>query len=128
MAVVIDVRETPWSYVPGYRAAALRAALAEQGIRYVHAQFAGNPKWIRQSARSHDECLAMYRAYLNKHPQIAKRLQAILEELSREGEKGCLFCYERHPEDCHRHILLEALGLEARVEHLDPDGAPRFVT
>ncbi len=70
----------------------------------------------------------MYRAYLNEHPQIAKRLQAILEELSREGEKGCLFCYERHPEDCHRHILLEALGLEARVEHLDPDGAPRFVT
>ena len=128
VSVVIDVRETPWSYVPAYRAATLRVVLAERGIRYLHAQFAGNPKWIRQSARSHEECLAMYRAHLNAHPRIAERLRALLEELSREGEKGCLLCYERHPEDCHRHILLEVLGLEARVEHLGPDGAPRFVS
>ena len=77
VSVVIDVRETPWSYVPAYRAATLRVVLAERGIRYLHAQFAGNPKWIRQSARSHEECLAMYRAHLNAHPQIAERLRAL---------------------------------------------------
>lgn len=125
--VVIDVRETPWSHIPGYRERALRAALAAEGIQYIHARFAGNPKQFRKTARSHAECLDMYRDHLKRHPEIAEQFASLLHDLGERDLKGCLLCYERHPEDCHRQLLLEALGLGASVEHIASEGAPRLL-
>jgi uncharacterized protein (DUF488 family) len=125
--VVIDVRETAWSHVPAYRSSTLARALAAKGIQYVHAQFAGNPKRLRDAAESHEECLELYREYLEENPDIALQFADLLRELGKQNLRGCLLCYERHPDDCHRHLLLEAVGIEETVGHIDPNGAPRFL-
>jgi uncharacterized protein (DUF488 family) len=49
IAVLVDVRETPWSHKPGFSKAPLAAALEADGIEYLHAAFAGNPKWLRDA-------------------------------------------------------------------------------
>lgn len=124
---VIDVRETPWSYVSDYRAKNLEATLADAGIRYVHAQFAGNPKKLRREAASHAEILELYRAYLHKNPDLLRDFVALVEELTSNSQKVCLLCYERHPDDCHRSLLLEAAGWSGDAQHIGPEGAPRLL-
>jgi uncharacterized protein (DUF488 family) len=59
--VLVDVRETAWSHKPGFSKSGFATALAARGIEYVHADFAGNPKWLRSNANSHGECLEWYR-------------------------------------------------------------------
>lgn len=125
--VVVDVRETPWSQRPAYRKTALSKALGEAGIEYLHAPFAGNPKRLRREASSHAECLDMYSAYLAEHPEVRYQFSQLMSSLARTDRKACLLCYERHPHDCHRTRLLDAVGLTDGVEHLGTEGAPRFL-
>lgn len=127
---VVDVRETAWSYKPGFSKTAFEAALAARGIRYVHARFAGNPKAIRRNARSHDACLAAYRRYLGKKPDVIEQLDDVVTELHADGRRIALTCFERHPADCHRSIVADALAAFARwrVEHLAGDGCRRLAT
>jgi len=128
--VVVDVRETPWSYRREFAKGNLTARLAERCIEYVHAKFAGNPKAIRRSAESHREVLTSYRQHLEKNDDILWDFDALVGNLVREGKNVCLICYERHPEDCHRHIVLDGwmtrLGIAPDVLHLGPEGCARF--
>lgn len=130
--VVIDVRETPWSHKPGFSKSQLATYLGAQGIEYVHARFAGNPKRIRRDARTHDECLDNYEEYLKARPEIISRFDSLLVDLLSQGKNVCLVCYERHPGDCHRTILLDmwqdAVRSAPRISHLGPDGLPRLST
>lgn len=45
--VLIDVSETAWSHKKGFSKSAFAAAFSSVAIEYIHAQFAGNPKWLR---------------------------------------------------------------------------------
>lgn len=132
VTVVLDVRETPWSYRPGYSAKPLREALAEVGIEYEHARYAGNPKKLRKEASSHQHCLELYGDHLTENPEIIEQFDEWLQHRLNQGQNVCLLCYERHPADCHRAVLLyrwqAATGQETVIVHLDPDGAPRFTT
>lgn len=130
--IVLDVRETPWSYRPGYSAKPLREALAETGIEYHHARYAGNPKHLRREASSHQHCLDLYAKHLTSQPEILTQLDEWLKSKLAQGQVVCVLCYERHPADCHRAILLyrwQALSsYSADIVHLDPLGAPRFTS
>ena len=86
--VLIDVRETAWSHKPGFSKGALERALEAEGIAYVHAAFAGNPKWLRANADSHRECLERHaddchRAILAE--QWQERGPRRVEHLATEG-------------------------------------------
>lgn len=128
--LVVDVRETPWSYKRGFSKKQLEQALAEAGIEYLHLKFAGNPKKIRSAATSHSACLSAYDRHIQSQPALVERFAGYLSEWARSGVKACLLCYERHPDDCHRTVLLnralEVLGRSVDVQHLGPDGAERF--
>lgn len=128
--VLIDVRETPWSYKQDFRAAALRETLATHGIDYVHAKFAGNPKELRRKAESHEACLDLYAEHLVSAADILVKLSELLEGLWKKGRSPCLLCYERHPGDCHRSVLLSrwssASNGTLEVIHLGTSGAPRL--
>ena len=132
VTVVLDVRETPWSYRPGFSAKPLREALQAAGIDYEHARYAGNPKPLRRIAASHQHCLELYADHLEQQPDIVAQFDAWLQPRLAQGQSVCLLCYERHPADCHRAILLyrwqAQTGHDALIVHLDPDGAPRFTT
>lgn len=128
--LVVDVRETPWSHKRGFSKTKLREALREAGIDYVHLKFAGNPKALRRNASSHAACLADYDRHIQEQPGIISRFADQLRDWTGAGVKACLLCYERHPDDCHRAVLLnrvlEEMEVPVVVEHLGPEGAERF--
>lgn len=130
VSVVFDVRDTAWSYRKPYRSAALEAALAAAKIRYVHVPFAGNPRSIRRGASDHSEGLALYDQHLAASPKIVKMFSRILTEEWTSGGTPCVMCYERHPNDCHRSLLLARviprLTVKPALVHLETTGAPRL--
>lgn len=127
--VLVDVRETAWSHKPGFSKRALEAGLAEAGIDYVHAKFAGNPKRLRATARTHKECLDRYDRYLDQNPRIVEEFTLLVTRLQGDGKRVCVTCFERHPGDCHRGILAERWQEKQRqkVSHIAPAGCPRLV-
>lgn len=129
--LLVDVRETPWSHRRDYSKRRLSASLEADGIDYVHARFAGNPKELRRSAASHRECLDLYGEHVRANPEITAELDLLLREGLQCGRRICLFCYERHPDDCHRSLLIEQwismTALSVTVVHLGAEGAPRFL-
>ncbi len=131
VGALVDVRETAWSYKKGFSKSQLKQGLEEAGIEYVHAQFVGNPKAIRKAAATHEECLIAYSDYLSQHPELVEEFNVLIAEFERKGKSVCLMCYERHPDDCHRSIVLrywEAfVGDNVDARHLGVGGAPRFI-
>ncbi len=129
--VLVDVRETPWSRRSEYCKDALTFRLREIGIEYVHAKYAGNPRAIRRGAEGHADCLHAYAKYLSRNPSIVTELDEALGGRVRSGQNVCLLCYERHPDDCHRTILIGAWTAgrdwSPDVVHLAPDGARRLI-
>jgi uncharacterized protein (DUF488 family) len=127
--VVVDVRETAWSHKPGFSKTAFAAGLEAAGVAYVHLRVAGNPKWLREAAGDHAECLELYRSYVEHHPEVLASLSEALREQGVSHRRIALTCFERHPEDCHRGILAEAWAARHRGEvlHLGPDGCRRLI-
>jgi uncharacterized protein (DUF488 family) len=127
--VLIDVRETAWSHKPGFSKGSFSVALERAGIEYIHADFAGNPRWLRSNADSHNECLSWYRWYLDEYQEVIEAFDALLASLHAAGKTVCITCFERHAEDCHRSILAERWGqLGSRsVQHLATDGCERLL-
>jgi len=98
---VIDVRERPWSRKPGFSKTALAASLAEAGIGYEHMRELGNP------FRSDPEWKERYREHVRELPAL-RGLAARLAEAP-----TCLLCLEADPADCHRLLIVGALGADA---------------
>lgn len=127
--VLVDVRETAWSHKPGFSKNGLARELAKAGIEYVHADFAGNPKWLRSNATSHAECLSWYEWYIEEFEEIVEAFDSLIESLHATGKRVCITCFERHAEDCHRSILAAKWQTRSgrEVRHLAIDGCPRLL-
>lgn len=127
--VLLDVRETAWSHKPGFSKGALAHAVERAGIEYSHLNWIGNPKWIRSIADTHEECLGLYRQYVEGAEGLVDGFVEFISEMLDEGLRVCLVCYERHPGDCHRGVLAEFLEKRGglNVAHIAPDGRPRMI-
>ena len=114
---VIDVRALPLSRRPGFSKSPLRAALAEEGIDYVHLRALGTPAAGREAARKgrHQELQRIYAGQLELPEAIAEGAQML--NLARE-RPSALLCFERDPAECHRTLLLDAVAPSAEVVHL----------
>ena len=110
VGVLIDVRETPWSYNRRYIKSVLERTMVAAEIDYVHLRECGNPSANRKSAVSVKDCLAKYRRYLRKNSDCLITLLDHVRIADDTGRPACLTCYEREPHDCHRSILLEFLA------------------
>jgi uncharacterized protein (DUF488 family) len=116
---VIDVRALPLSRRPGFSKSALRAALDEAGIEYVHLKALGTPADGRAAARAgrHAELERIYAGQLELPEAMMQGAQML--ELARE-KPSALLCMEREPAHCHRTLLLNAVAADAEVTHLFP--------
>lgn len=126
--VLVDVRETPWSHKPGFSKGPLAAALENAGIQYVHAAYAGNPKWLRENAPTRAQCLNDYRRYISEFGEVVEAFDELVSSLTSAGRRVCITCFERHPDDCHRSVLAsewQRRGPQRAVRHLSPDGCAR---
>lgn len=130
ISVLVDVRETAWSHKPGFSKTAFSRALAEAGIEYVHARFAGNPKSLRRTAPTHRACLERYATYVDGSAEIVDAFDQLIREMIAAGKKVCLTCFERHADDCHRSIIADRWKRRGRraVQHLAVDGCARMVS
>lgn len=116
---VIDVRALPLSRRPGFSKSALRSALAEAGIEYVHLKALGTPADGRAAARAgrYSELQRIYAGQLELPEATVEAAQML--ELARE-KASALLCMERDPTHCHRTLLLSAVGKHLEVIHLYP--------
>jgi uncharacterized protein (DUF488 family) len=114
---VIDVRALPLSRRPGFSKTALRGALKEAGIEYVHLKALGTPADGRTAARAgrHADMARIYAGQLELPEAMMQSAQML--ELARE-KPSALLCMEREPAHCHRTLLLNAVAGAAEIVHL----------
>ncbi len=114
IGLVVDVRETPWSYKRSFCKSALANGLSNAGIEYVHVRSAGNPKENRRTAVSREQCLKRYRVHLRKNPDVLSDLFAVIQPAVKRKKAICFTCFEKEPHECHRSILISALQKSAK--------------
>jgi uncharacterized protein (DUF488 family) len=114
---VIDVRAVPLSRRPGFSKTALKGALEEAGMEYLHLKALGTPADGRAAARAgrHADLERIYAGQLELPEAMAQGAQML--ELARE-KPTALLCMEREPAHCHRTLLLKAVAADAQVVHL----------
>src|SRR3954454_6269717 len=114
---VIDVRALPLSRRPGFSKSALKGALEQAGIEYVHLKALGTPADGRAAARAgrHAELERIYAGQLELPEAIAQSAQML--DLAAE-KPSALLCMERDPAHCHRTLLLDAVAGDADVVDL----------
>jgi len=114
--LVVDTRAVAASRRPGFSKRQLAAALAEEGIGYVHLQKLGTPAEGRQAARAGDYD-RLWKIY-DKHMQQAESQQALGELLAliKSKKRIALLCYCRDPKTCHRSRIVAQVKKRARIK------------
>ena len=106
---VIDVRAIPLSRKRGFSKKALTAALAAEGIAYVHIRELGDPKPGRDAARRGN--FAKFRTIYAQHLKGADAQEGLRVAANAARETpSCLLCFERMYEHCHRSMVAAALA------------------
>ena len=107
---LIDVRALASSRRRGFAKTALAAALAAQGIEYVHMRGLGNPKAGRELYRRGRvaEGRMLFECHL-----LGEQRAALAELAHLVAERRCaLMCVEADPARCHRSAVIDALRRE----------------
>lgn len=106
MEVLLDVRLVPWSQRPEYRKQALARELNKVGIEYVHLREAGNPfRPKKGEQKSLAQCVRDYKRHLEAAPAVLQMVAAAIRD-----RRSAFLCFEAKHRDCHRSVLLAALG------------------
>ena len=120
IGVLMDVRDVAWSHKPGFSKGALAETAGTAGLEYVHAQFAGNPKRLREKEHDTEGLLRTYERHLDGHPEILEEFTGLVRAHWKAGKRVCIMCFERDPAFCHRSVLAGRWKRRTRggVEHL----------
>ena len=120
VTLLCDVRRNPMSRKYGFAKSTLSKGCEGVGVRYEHLPELG----IASEQRQRLETQADYDVLFAEYERDSLPLQtAALERIKGwvdSGERVALTCYERLPQQCHRHCVAEALegtfgkGLTAR--------------
>jgi uncharacterized protein (DUF488 family) len=108
ISTLVDVRLTPLSRKPGFSKSRLAAYLDTIGIDYQHAPLLGNPRDNRP-AFADPSTIGEGRRRFRERLRSKSRFAA-LHEVVTLAERGrvALLCVERHADQCHRKVLLDA--------------------
>jgi uncharacterized protein (DUF488 family) len=103
---IVDVRELPLSRKKGFSKKSFCAALADQGVAYLHAPALGCPKPIRDQYKAD----ADWKTYTKDFLAYIKMQDASLRELVKIGQAttACLVCFEADFSMCHRTFVARA--------------------
>lgn len=118
--VVVDVRDMPLSRRRGFSKSALRQALEDEGLEYVHMRALGNPKHMREALKAglaFEEFADLFAALLDERTEALGDLMTLAAQRA-----TCLVCFEEDPAHCHRSLIAERVADLSRgtihVEHL----------
>lgn len=115
---VLDVRAVAASRRPGFSKTALRNALAEEGIDYLHLRPLGTPAAGREAARKGRtaEMRLIYAGQLETDEAALAMEQALA---AASEKKTALLCYEKGAPECHRSMLAERMVARDGFEVVD---------
>ncbi len=109
VTLLCDVRRNPLSRKYGFSKRALAAGCEAIGIRYAHLPELGIASEERRDLRTQADYDALFARYEREHlPNQGAALTRITQWIE-SGERVALTCYERHPQQCHRHCVSYAL-------------------
>ena len=110
VTLLCDVRRNPLSRKYGFSKSTLSKACEGVGIRYEHLPELGIASDERQELRTQADYDALFAAYeretLPRQTEALKQIEAWVQS----GQKVALTCFEKLPEQCHRHCVAEALA------------------
>jgi uncharacterized protein (DUF488 family) len=115
---VLDIRAVAASRRPGFSKTALRNALAEEGIDYLHLRPLGTPAAGREAARKGRtaEMRLIYAEQLETDEAALAMEQALA---AASEKKTALLCYEKSAPECHRSMLAERMIARQAFEVVD---------
>jgi len=114
VTLLCDVRKNPISRKYGFSRKTLANGCENVGIRYEHLPDLGITSDKRRNLETqedYDELFADYEA--NSLPRQEQAVSRIREWI-REDQRVALTCYERLPEQCHRHCVAAAVRRGAK--------------
>jgi uncharacterized protein (DUF488 family) len=119
VAVLCDVRRTPFSRKFGFSGRMLSQVLPKMGMRYVHLPELGIESRKRQNLNSREAYDALFLEYRQDLPRRADGLELLKQQID-VGKRVALTCFEEDPRFCHRHCITDLLESEFgyRIEHL----------
>jgi len=110
VTLLCDVRRNPLSRKYGFSKTTLSKACQGVGIRYEHLPQLGIDSEERRDLNTRADYDALFADYERKSlPHQTEALARILGWVQ-AGERVALTCFERLPEQCHRHCVAEALA------------------
>ncbi|MDE3084114.1 MAG: DUF488 domain-containing protein [Verrucomicrobiota bacterium] len=110
VTLLCDVRRNPLSRKYGFSKSTLSKACEGVGIRYEHLPELGIASEHRQELRTQADYDALFAEYERASlPHQRSALEKIRSWVA-AGERVALTCFERLPEQCHRHCVAEALA------------------
>ena len=109
---LFDVRRNPLSRKYGFSKSTLSKACDGVGIHYSHVPELGIASEDRRGLATQADYDALFATYERETLPLQTRALARIGEAVTRGERVALTCYERAPEQCHRHCVAEALELE----------------
>ncbi len=122
VTLLCDVRRNPISRKYGFSRSTLAKGCEGVGIRYVHVPELGIASDERKELNSqadYDKLFAKYEA--EDLPKQAESIATIRRWIA-TGERVALTCFERSPQQCHRHCVADAVGIGGgiggKVRHL----------
>jgi uncharacterized protein (DUF488 family) len=96
VTTLVDLREKPYSRMPGFSKSKLREALEASGIGY---------QWMGSQLGGFTCTREMW-----------KEGCGVLAKMAQAGEEVAIMCMERDWQQCHRAKLTEILALEHRIQ------------
>lgn len=122
VTLLCDVRRNALSRKYGFSKGTLSSACEGVGIRYEHLPELGIASSRRQALRSQDDYDALFDDYEQTMLPREARALAVIVDWVREGGSIALTCYEKTPDQCHRHCVAQALehvlGKDFAARHL----------
>jgi hypothetical protein len=116
VTVLCDVRRNPLSRKYGFSKSTLSKACEGVGIRYEHLPALGIASEQRQELHTQADYDALFAEYERESLPHQRAVLDRIRDWVAAGERVALTCFERRPEQCHRHCVAEALKLN--VHHL----------
>lgn len=104
---LIDVRQIAWSRKRGFSKTALKTAVEEQGIEYLHFPEVGAPKKLRNELYASWDYPCFFTEYRRHLNSLNGGLTQVVEEAT--AGSACLMCFEADHHKCHRNALAQRI-------------------
>lgn len=109
VTLLCDVRRNPLSRKYGFSKGTLSNACEGVGIRYKHLPELGIASEQRKKLHSQADYDALFTRYEQENLPRQHAALGMIQEWVENAERVALTCFERRPEQCHRHCVAEAL-------------------